>query len=287
MAEPTPPPAALLRDPPRDRAAPAETIAHAIPSGGVNLNALLFSAAGAGPHPTVLLLHGLPGNEQNLDLAQAMRRAGWSVLTLHYRGSWGSPGRFGFDHCLADGAAAIAWLRGPDRGGRIDPHRIVVIGHSMGGFVAAQVVAADPALLGAGLISGVAIGPVFGTPDAERARSLVDENVGASEGLHILAGTSPRALAAEAGSNAAHWRLETLAPALARRPLLLVTSDDGFAAGSDALARAVGRDAGNQLRRAHFETDHSYSDHRIALQIAVLDWLDGVARSGAVAGRRA
>jgi len=34
----------------------------------------------------VILFHGLPGNEQNLDLAQAIRRANWNVLTLHYRG---------------------------------------------------------------------------------------------------------------------------------------------------------------------------------------------------------
>ena len=35
----------------------------------------------------MILFHGLPGNEQNLDLAQAIRRANWNVLTLHYRGS--------------------------------------------------------------------------------------------------------------------------------------------------------------------------------------------------------
>jgi pimeloyl-ACP methyl ester carboxylesterase len=58
------------------------------------LNAVIYVAAGKGPHPTLLLLHGFPGNEQNLDLAQAARRAGWNVLTLHYRGSWGSPGPF-------------------------------------------------------------------------------------------------------------------------------------------------------------------------------------------------
>ncbi|MDO8912512.1 MAG: hypothetical protein Q8N10_08825 [Phenylobacterium sp.] len=32
------------------------------------------------------------GNEKNLDLAQAVRRAGWNAVTFNYRGSWGSPG---------------------------------------------------------------------------------------------------------------------------------------------------------------------------------------------------
>jgi poly(3-hydroxybutyrate) depolymerase len=91
-----PVPVAVVADPPADRAAPAHMIAFQLPSEGAMLNAVIYVAAGKGPHPTLLLLHGFPGNEQNLDLAQAARRAGWNVLTLHYRGSWGSPGPFPF-----------------------------------------------------------------------------------------------------------------------------------------------------------------------------------------------
>jgi uncharacterized protein len=121
-------PDALIRDPRPDAAWPAQTLAQAIPSHGVNLNAVLYTAAGAGPHPTILLLHGLPGNEQNLDLAQSIRRAGWNVLTLHYRGSWGTPGTFSFAHCLEDAAATIDWLRSAEAAPRIDSRKLVVIG---------------------------------------------------------------------------------------------------------------------------------------------------------------
>jgi pimeloyl-ACP methyl ester carboxylesterase len=62
------------------------------------MNALVYVAAGAGPHPAVILLHGFPGNERNLDLAQDMRRAGWDVLYFNYRGSWGTLGDFSFAH---------------------------------------------------------------------------------------------------------------------------------------------------------------------------------------------
>src|SRR4029453_8317257 len=44
------------------------------------INGFVYLASGDGPHPTVVLLHGLPGNERNLDLAQAMRRAGANVV---------------------------------------------------------------------------------------------------------------------------------------------------------------------------------------------------------------
>jgi len=264
---------ALNKDPAPDPAYPSETLAVAIASGGVNLNAILYTAAGAGPHPTVLLLHGLPGNEQNIDLAQSMRRAGWNVLTLHYRGSWGTPGAFSFEHCLQDAGAAVDWLleAGGDCALRIDSGRLVLMGHSMGGYVAAHVAESRPSVLGTALISPANVGVALGLLPRIQAVSVIDDNVGTSEGLHILSGTSPQVLASEASANTETWRLENHAPVLASRPLLLITSDDGFSEGSAALALATSRTG--SLTQAHFPTDHSYSDHRIALQIEVLGWL--------------
>src|SRR5690348_84071 len=131
-----------------------------IPSHGALMNALVYVAAGAGPHPAVILLHGFPGNERNLDLAQDMRRAGWDVLYFNYRGSWGTPGDFSFSHGIEDTAAAVAYLRQPAiaKKLRLDPSRIVLIGHSMGGFMAIQAAAADPAIKAVGDISAADMG---------------------------------------------------------------------------------------------------------------------------------
>ena len=83
-------PAAVFTDPPADKAHPPRMEVLHIPSGGVEINGVAYLAGGAGPHPTLVLLHGLPGNEKNLDLAQAVRRAGWNVVTFfNYRGTWG------------------------------------------------------------------------------------------------------------------------------------------------------------------------------------------------------
>src|SRR6185437_8162027 len=95
-------PPAIYTDPVHDARNPATVEVLHIPSGGVEINGLAYLAAGAGPHPTLVLLHGLPGNEKNLDLAQAVRRAGWNAITFNYRGSWGSPGRFTFAGNLED-----------------------------------------------------------------------------------------------------------------------------------------------------------------------------------------
>ena len=43
---------------------------------------IAYYEEGPAKGPVAILLHGVPGNEQNLDLAQAIRRAGWTVVTL-------------------------------------------------------------------------------------------------------------------------------------------------------------------------------------------------------------
>ena len=66
------------------------------------LLSVLYTAGGAGPHPTVLLLHGIPGCEKNIDLAQELRCAGFHVLLFHYSGSWGSDGDYALKLYFAD-----------------------------------------------------------------------------------------------------------------------------------------------------------------------------------------
>ena len=67
----------VTMDPPiRDTVNRASREELAFTSHGSRLNGLMYTAQGAGPHPTVILLHGYPGVERNLDLAQAIRRAG-------------------------------------------------------------------------------------------------------------------------------------------------------------------------------------------------------------------
>src|SRR5438045_1677295 len=126
-----------------------------IPSHGVAINGVAYLASGAGPHPTVVICHGLPGNEKNLDLAQAVRRAGWNAVTFNYRGSWGSPGVFRFAQNLEDADAVLAYV---EDGGHaadlgIDTRRLVMAGHSMGGWVTAITAGRHPELLAAATVS--------------------------------------------------------------------------------------------------------------------------------------
>ena len=276
-------PAAVTTDPPVDRIHPASMAYVRVPSHGALLNAVLYTAAGAGPHPTLLLLHGFPGNEQNLDLAQAVRRAGWNVLTLHYRGAWGSPGVFSFDHSIQDSDAALVFLSQPDVAAKyaIDTHRLFVAGHSMGGFMAASAAAHDPRVAGLVMISAWDIGR-----DGVRLRNAAvrqtDKSADFGENVIPLAGTNADALMDEAAANAGRWEFVDLAPSLASRPVLLVTADDGSDVDARRLETALQADGDRLVERIHMATDHPYSDHRIALESAVVEWLQ---RQGGSASR--
>src|SRR6202000_1146956 len=153
-------PSAITSDPAPDTTYPAAMETFQIPSHGAMLNALAYIAEGAGPHPVVLLLHGVPGTEKNPALAQAIRRDGWNVVYFDYRGSWGSPGDFSFTHSIEDTQSAIAYVRDPTNTKKLraDPTNILLIGHSMGGFMARYAAAQDPAIKAVGLISAADMG---------------------------------------------------------------------------------------------------------------------------------
>ncbi len=164
-------PKAIWTDPPHDKQHPARMEVLHVPSGGVKINGIALVAAGAGVHPTLVFLHGLPGNEKNIDLLQAVRRAGWNAVTINYRGSWGSPGDFRFDNTLADATALLAFLRDTAnaRALGVDTTRLVLAGHSMGGWVTAMTAARDRGLAGAILISAANMG-ADGALDARAGR---------------------------------------------------------------------------------------------------------------------
>ncbi len=272
-ASPADIPAAIYTDPPADKAHPAAMEVVHIPSGKVAINGVVYIAAGAGPHPAVVLCHGLPGNEKSLDLAQAMRRAGWTVITFNYRGSWGSPGDYRFSQNLEDADAVLAFARDPANAAklRIDPKRLVIMGHSMGGWVTALTAAHDKDLLGAAMISAGNMGWLGKLPRDQAVKAL------RSNGMEALAGTTPEIMADEIIANTDRFDFVKAAPQLTGTNLFVLTSDDGLAPMSNALSAAIGKAGGGaKLRTLHVATDHSWSDARVRLQAEVLGWLEAL-----------
>ena len=260
-------PAPIFTDPPADAAHPAKMAVLHIPSHGVSINGLIYQPSGAGPHPTLIVCHGLPGNEKNLDLAQAVRRAGWNAVTFNYRGSWGSPGVFRFAQTLEDAAAVLTFLRDPANAARlrIDTHRIAMAGHSMGGWVVAHTAANDRGLIGVILISAWNAGRQSASHQAAVAEM--------ADNMESLAGVTAETMASELESNAKAFGLENIAEGLTQAPLLALTADDGLAPDTDALVKAIEAKGGHKVKAIHVATDHGWSDRRIFLESTVIGWL--------------
>lgn len=271
-----PTPKAVVTDPARDKEHPADMAAFQVDVAGSKINAILYTASGTQPHPTLLFLHGFPGNETNIDLLQAVRRAGWNAMRINYRGSWGSQGKFSFANARADGEAAVAWLLDPANAAKyhIDPKRIVVAGHSMGGFMAASTTAADPRVAGTVMIDSWNIAGDAAKITSDQARK------GAAEAMRpdtAPLATTPEALVDEMVRDKAKLDLEQLSAKIADRPVLMIGAE--FANAPDvrkqaAAAKAAGAQKGvATLTEAYYATDHSFSDSRIALEGEVLRWL--------------
>jgi pimeloyl-ACP methyl ester carboxylesterase len=244
--------------------------------GGARMNALLYVAQGKGPHPTVVLLHGYPGNERNLDLAQAMRRAGMNVLFFSYRGAWGSGGTFSFANAQADVAAALRWARSPEVAGkyRADPARVALVGHSMGGWLALLGAAADTGVRCVGGIEFADMARRHGDTKADSADRKEFEDYTAwltAPGGPLHATESAPQLVRSLEASSDRWSLPGVAPALRDRTVLLLdnTHNHDHAPMVEALRRA----GASHVTALVWPTDHSFSDRRIELARTVVGWL--------------
>lgn len=278
-------PAAITTDPPVDLAHPASTLAVEIPSHGSVMNGLVYRPSGTGPFPLVILMHGLPGNEQNMDLAQALRRAGWAVMTFHYRGSWGSEGQFSIDHVIEDAKVAVTFSAMPStvKSWNIDPARTVVIGHSMGGLAAAKSADSGPPRLATILLSpwdpstlATLLRPMS-LPG--RAASTQDRWGDVSHGR--LTGISSTQIAEQIVDHGERWRLADAAGGLAGKPLLIVTATrDLVSSRAEGLKSAL-NGKGAKFNTVEIASNHTYDDRRIELETVVLDWLSRIGSSTA------
>ena len=240
-----------------------------IPSNDVSLTGFVLLANGPGPHPTVIALHGYPGNEKNLDLAQSVRRAGFNVLFFHYQGAWGSQGAYRLLNQVDDVSNAIKFLQDRQTNLRVDSQRLSVMGHSMGGFNALRAGHTIPDLR---CVVGLA---------AANLGSYADRDEAARQGFKTYTDTlfmlndydGDKALA-EIQKNAAQLDVHRYGPGLANKRVLLIAG-----LGDRVVPPQVQRDMVKAFKphlavdSRFLPGDHSFSQNRIQLQREVTSWL--------------
>ena len=224
-------------------------------SQGSRLLGGFYRGAGVGSRPTAVLLHGVPGVEQNLDIAYALRDAGWNCLYFHYRGSWGSEGNYSFGGALDDVAAATNWvLEQPS----VDPERLAIVGNSFGGYLAFSATAADSRFK-----ATVSITPLVDPATVDVSAELFDEFA------VMLNGVGGEELREQ-------WKLlpaiHTMSGLLSSRAILLITADE------DELFppshyEALTADVKSIIWKQIPEADHVFSTARKQLVQTTLNWL--------------
>lgn len=231
-------------------------------SDGHRLLGTLYLARGYDPKPTALLLHGCPGLEQNADLAVTLRDRGWNSLVFHYRGCWGSEGQYDLRTIPRDVAAAVGHLH---RGGYpgVDPDRLAVVGHSLGGWAAVLAAAADPRL------RAVAI---YGTAVDLGAIDLTASQI-AHEMTRFLT-TTLEDFVRQRNEVIVQMDPFGAVRSISPRPLLIVhgTDDRWIPA---AHARRLHAHAGQPSRYVEINgANHDFAWHRAQLRDLVAGWLD-------------
>jgi pimeloyl-ACP methyl ester carboxylesterase len=217
-----------------------------------------YGAAGKTPRPTVILLHGVPGVEKNLDFAYALRDVGWNVLYFHYRGCWGSEGAYSFDGLLDDVQAAREWAT---KQVSVEKECLVLLGSSMGGYATLAAGAADDQFKAL-----VALCPLIDPANAPLSDEVASEFAG------MLQGVTSTQLKTQWDSLTPITRM---VDKLHNRRVLLVTGDqDDFFRTShyDQFLKEM-----PEVKWLRFLTgDHSFSACRKQLVGTVTEWLNSI-----------
>lgn len=246
-----------------------------IPVAGVKLTGFILKANGKGPHPTVILVHGLPGNEKNLDLAQSLRRAGFNVLFFHYRGSWGSEGNYSFLTLHEDILATLKFLRQNADKYQIDTGHLSLMGHSFGGYAVLRAGSIDKKL---SCVVGISAANPALIAQSSRVKSTTTANLGKYIDQLIMLRNFPGSQAIfELVENANEMDTRKYGNKLrGKKVLLIVGKQDKTVpptvqqANMEQYQKVKGLSATAKM----IPGDHAFSISRIRLQHEVVGWME-------------
>ena len=251
-----------------------------IKSHGNQLIGAMMTPGGKGPHPTVILLHGFPGYEDNHDLAHSLRRCGLNVLIFHYRGCWGVGGRFTFSNCIEDVKESINFTTNEKniRDFSIDKDNIFLVGHSMGGFLTLT------HSIDKRIKASIAISPYdFGLKGCvmkEDENELKDGIDMFSKAIPPLNNTDTMTLIREVMINGDEWKLLNKAEELSKKNILIIAAT-GDTVGPNKLhhiplMKEIYKYSKETVEEVLVDTDHSYSNKRVLLTKTVAEYIEKI-----------
>lgn len=239
-----------------------------------------FSPSGKEKKPIVFLLHGFPGNENNFDIAHAIRRSGFNVVVFHYRGSWGSSGEFSISNSLDDVSAVINHFCELEisKQFNIDSEKMILVGHSMGGFLSLLTSLKYPKIQNVISIAGFNFG-LFTDYIMQNTNFLNATIDGLSQGAALLQGVSGQNIYDEMVSNKEDWNLVKRVPELKNKNILLLGGEYDEVSHLELhhYPLVVGlQNIGLSVQSRIYKTGHSFASTRIKLSSEIIDWLNNL-----------
>lgn len=254
----------LVNDFVQDKDFPAGMEELQIQSGDVKIYGFIYLSNGPGPHPTLVFIHGNPGNERNLDLAQNLRKVGYNVVYFDFRGSWGSKGKFTFENNIADTKAVIDYISSEQNSNRlrIDTAEIAIFGHNTGGAIGLIAGLGHPKVKGVATLS--LFNPYRVIKNSEGTSNLISmkEYLATLGMLNI----NPDEFLIEMARNVNQYNLEELLKNT-NKPVLMVDEHEG----NDYLKSLTVR---KNIEYEVWDTDITFSNKRTALTRRLRTWAD-------------
>ncbi len=241
---------------------------------------VMLTPGGKGPHPSVIVLHGFPGYEDNYDLAHSLRRCGMNVLRFHYRGSWGVKGTFSFLHCIEDVKEVIDFMTKNEtiQKYNIDKDNIFMVGHSMGGFLT----------LTNCIDERIKASVVMSTYDfgLKGCVMKIDKDE-LQDGIEMFSGaimplnhTDTDSLIKEVIDNGEQWRLSNKAKELSKQNILMIAATKDIIAPNELhhipLVSEIYKYNNKKVKEIFIDTDHSYNNKRIELAKLVANYIEEI-----------
>lgn len=259
----------ILNDLKWDMTSPASSTELFIPSGNSQIAGLIYNANGLQKHPTLLLLHGYPGNERNLDVAQVVRSRGWNVIYFDYRGSWGSQGKFSFKNCVEDVVNVVSFCNKYQDSLKIDTSNIVLFGHSMGGWVCLKALQELPTIKKGFALSTWNIGNDYKNVSTEKEmlRLANDPNTG---GKYFVLNASLKDLYTPVLQDKNYFNLLNDTKSLSDKQIIMIDEHEK----NSQLAAKMKESNKSYFDYSVWQTDHSFTNKRASLINKVLAFIE-------------
>lgn len=240
-----------------------------------------YHAEGEPPFPTVLLLSGFPGDEDDvLGLGQKMIQHGINILTFNYRGIYKSEGTFSLQNTYKDIQAASTYLHQEEVicKFKVDTDKLILGGYSYGGGMALAYAAKYPRFK--------RIFAIAGTDHGEFAREykrnpLFSEMIDAIfEELKSPVGPvrfEGKAAIEELTQNPTTYDLRINATALANRDILIIGGWDDINVTIEhhilPFYRTLVNTNAQKVQITAFQDNHEFERSREELAATIIHWI--------------